>query len=299
MSVIIPAYNRKAMLCEAVDSVFAQNYRDFELIVIDDGSTDGTAEEIEARYGARVRVLKQSNRGPAAARNLGVRRSSGEYIAFLDSDDLWLPKKLAIQTASMGADSRRQICQTEEIWIRHGVRVNPKVKHRKAAGDIFRASLELCLVSPSAAMMTRELFDAVGGFDETFPLCEDYDLWLRIALEHAVDLLPEPLVLKRGGHADQLSRSTWGFDRYRVKALKKLLDAGLAGDRRNWAIEVLARKAHILAAGARKRGREAEALEYETLVAELIGESDGAGDPILLPEQRLPPPHRNALARLQ
>jgi len=298
VSVIIPAYNRKAMLCEAVDSVLAQNYRDFEVVVVDDGSTDGTADEAAARYGARVRLLRQSNRGVASARNLGVACSYGEYIAFLDSDDLWRPKKLDAQVSFMQADPRRRICQTEEIWIRNGVRVNPKTKHRKPSGDIFRASLDLCLVSPSAVLMTRALFEEVGGFDETLPVCEDYDLWLRIARDHDVGLVPERLAVKRGGHADQLSRSTWGFDRFRVRALKKLLDAGLAGERRKWAIEGLARKTRILAAGARKRGHETEALEYDALLAEFAGESDGSGDPILLPDQGLSPAYRGALARL-
>ncbi len=291
VSVIIPAYDRKAMLCEAVDSVLAQNYRDFELIVVDDGSSDGTADEVAAHYGARVRLLRQWNRGVASARNMGVRRCDGEYVAFLDSDDLWLPKKLATQVNFMQADPRRRICQTEEIWIRNGIRVNPKTKHRKPSGNIFRASLELCLVSPSAVLMTRTLFEEVGGFDETFPVCEDYDLWLRIARDHDVGLAPEPLVLKRGGHPDQLSRSTWGFDRFRTRALKKLLDSGLAGERRKWAIEVLTRKTRILAAGAHKRGRETEALEYDALLAAFIGELDESGDPILLPDEGLSSAH--------
>src|SRR5581483_2375079 len=298
VTVIIPAYNRKAMLCEAVDSVLAQNYRDFELLVVDDGSTDGTTQELASRYGERVRVLRQANHGVAAARNLGIRSSNGEYIAFLDSDDLWRPKKLAVQMNFMEADRRCRICQTGEIWIRNGVRVNAKSKHRKPSGDIFRASLELCLVSPSAVLMTRELFDEVGGFDETFPVCEDYDLWLRIARDYRVDLVAHSLVIKRGGHADQLSRSTWGFDRFRVQALKKLLRSGLSGEKRAWVIDTLARKARILAAGARKRAREAEALEYDTLVAEFIGEKDGPGDPVVLPEQGLPPAYRGALAGL-
>jgi len=119
-----------------------------------------------------------------------------------------------------------EICQTEELWVRNGQRVNPKLRHRKPSGDIFRASLKLCLVSPSAVMMTRRLFERVGGFDETFPVCEDFDLWLRIAVDTPVHLIPAPLLVKRGGHPDQLSRSTWGLDRFRVRAIKKLLDAG-------------------------------------------------------------------------
>jgi len=271
VSVIIPTYNRNAMVREAVASVLAQSYRDFELIVVDDGSTDGTAEDLHSRFGASIRVMQQPRRGVAAARNQGVRVARGDYIAFLDSDDTWLPRKLERQMEFMVAGDRR-ISQTDEIWIRNGRRVNPMKKHRKSSGDVFRASLELCLVSPSAVILTCELFDAVGGFDDSFDVCEDYDLWLRIAQTQDIDLLPEPLVVKRGGHADQLSRSTWGLDRFRVRALKKLLDGDVEGERRAWAIDALVRKARILAAGARKRKNECNALEYEYLLSKFIVE---------------------------
>jgi glycosyltransferase involved in cell wall biosynthesis len=296
VSVIIPTHNRRAMLVEAVDSVRAQSYRDWELIVVDDGSTDGTAGAPAARYGARVRVITQQRSGVAAARNAGVRAAQGNYIAFLDSDDFWLPQKLERQIEFM-LRAGAAISQTDEVWIRNGVRVNPRNKHRKPSGDVFRASLELCLVSPSAVVMTRELFGCVDGFDESFPVCEDYDLWLRIARSHRIELLPERLVVKRGGHADQLSRSTWGLDRYRLRALKKLLDSGIAGEKRMWTIDAMARKARILAAGARKRGHESEALEYDTLIAEFAGELIyGAGDSSVLPGQRFSPSDRGTLA---
>lgn len=274
-SVIIPTYNRRPMLCEAVESVLEQSDKDFELIVVDDGSEDGTAEKMEV-YGRRVRLLSQSRRGVAAARNTGVRNSTGKYLAFLDSDDLWKEKKLEIQVAFMESHPAVEICQTEEVWMRRGVRVNPKERHRKPSGNIFRASLDLCLVSPSAVMMTRELFDRMGGFDESFGVCEDYDLWLRIALYSEVPLIAEPLVIKRGGHEDQLSRSTWGLDRYRIMTLQKLLRSGLHGERRRWVLEVLAKKIAILSKGARKRGREDEALGYERILAE-FGEIDYVG----------------------
>ncbi|HWH79223.1 MAG TPA: glycosyltransferase family A protein, partial [Candidatus Binatus sp.] len=247
VSVIIPTYNRWPMVGAAVDSVLAQSYSDFELIVIDDGSTDGTAEKL-ACYGSRLRVFRQANRGVSAARNFAVSRACGRYLAFLDSDDLWQPRKLEIQTQFMDRNPEVQICQTEEIWIRHGIRVNPKNRHRKPSGDIFLPSLDLCLVSPSAVMLTRELFQKTGGFDENLRVCEDYDLWLRIALEHSVPLIVEPLVIKHGGHADQLSRSVWAMDRYRVLALQKLLRAELSGIRRDAVLAVLARKVALLAA---------------------------------------------------
>ena len=271
VSVIIPTYNRWPMLCDAIESVLGQSYKGFELIVVDDGSKDGTVEKLMS-YSSALRVLSQLGRGVAAARNIGVRWSSGRYLAFLDSDDLWEPGKLETQVAFMEAHPEIQICQTEEIWIRNGVRVNPKKKHRKPSGDIFRASLDLCLVSPSAVMMTRELMERLGGFDEVFIVCDDYDLWLRIAVDTPVPLIPEPLVLKRGGHGDQLSRSTWGLDRFRAMALQKLLRSGLRGERRTWTVQALANKVAILAQGARKRGKEEEALMYEGILAEFVSE---------------------------
>lgn len=267
VSVIIPTYNRWPMVREAVESVLGQSLKGSELIVVDDGSGDGTVEGLR-RYGSALRLLCQSRRGVAAARNLGVRSCSGRYLAFLDSDDLWRPAKLEVQLSFMESRPEAQICQTEEVWMRRGSRVNPKKRHRKPSGDIFRPSLELCLVSPSAVMMTRELFDRAGGFDESLPVCEDYDLWLRVALAAPVHLISEPLVVKRGGREDQLSRSVWGMDRFRILALHKLLRAGLSGERRRWVLEVLAKKVAILAQGARKRGREEEAEGYEKVLSD-------------------------------
>ncbi|MGH7852434.1 MAG: glycosyltransferase family 2 protein [Candidatus Binatia bacterium] len=288
VSVIIPTFNRWPMVGEAVESVLSQSFADFELIVVDDGSTDGTTSEL-ARLGSRVRILSTPRRGVSAARNAGVGRSEGRYIAFLDSDDLWRPGKLARQTAFMDARPDVQICQTEEIWIRNGVRVNPKAVHRKPSGDVFLRSLDLCLVSPSAVMMRRELFQRHGGFDETFPVCEDYDLWLRIAAELPIPLIPAALVVKRGGHADQLSHSMWGMDRYRVLALQKLLRSGLAGNRGAAVIEVLRRKVGVLANGASKRGKLRDAANFEAILAEFHLERTDGGerDSRLREQQRL------------
>jgi glycosyltransferase involved in cell wall biosynthesis len=298
VSVIIPTYNRWPMLREAIDSVLTQSYRGFEVVVVDDGSEDGTAEKLPAQYGAAVRVVAQARRGVAAARNLGVKCARGGYLAFLDSDDLWRPRKLEVQITCMQREPDWRICQTEEVWIRNGVRVNPKRRHRKPSGDIFRPSLDLCLVSPSAALMKRDLFASTGGFDESFPVCEDYDLWLRIAADHPVHLISDPLVIKRGGHADQLSRSTWGLDRFRVRSIKKLLDSGLRGEKRSWAIETMANKVKILAQGARKRKREGEALDYEALLADFTGElNDPAADRGLLPAQGFSSANAEPMAR--
>jgi len=299
VSVIIPTYNRWPLVNEAVESVLAQRAQDFEIIVVDDGSTDGTAKEL-AKYGARLRLFSQHRSGVSAARNLGAREARGRFLAFLDSDDLWRPEKLAVQTAFMEQHPQCQICQTEEIWLRNGARVNPRAIHQKPSGDIFLRSLELCLVSPSAVMMKRELFDATGGFDEALPVCEDYDLWLRIAVDHHVALIAEPLVIKRGGHADQLSRSRWGMDRYRVAGLQKLLRSGIRGERRAAALATLRRKVAILAQGARKRGKEQEAGDYEAKLAEFAEETVDVGDndSRLCQGERVSRPNVGALAWL-
>lgn len=299
VSVIIPTFNRWPLIRDAVESVLAQSFSDFELIVVDDGSTDDTCREL-AKMAPRLRCFTTARRGVSAARNFGVSVALGRYIAFLDSDDLWLARKLEKQVAFMKRDPSIEVCQTEEIWIRNGIRVNPKAIHRKPSGDIFAPSLELCLVSPSAVMMTKDLFAKAGGFDETLPVCEDYDLWLRIAAAHRVPLLDEALVIKRGGHADQLSRSMWGMDRYRILALQKILRSGLDGERRAAVLQVLRRKAAILAGGARKRGREEEARGIEALLAEFDRETSdvGNGDRRLRERERVSSADPGALAQL-
>jgi glycosyltransferase involved in cell wall biosynthesis len=219
VSVIIPTFDRGWCLREAVDSVLAQEFTDFELIVVDDGSTDGTAELLEV-YRPKVRLLRQTNRGVSAARNRGIAAAAGGLIAFLDSDDLWLPQKLATQVDFFRVHPDALIAQTEESWVRNGRRVNPGKRHRKRSGMIFEPSLDLCLVSPSAVMVRRELFDRVGLFDEGLPACEDYDLWLRVSCCIPIHLIDIPLIIKRGGHADQLSRAG-GLDQYRIASLLK------------------------------------------------------------------------------
>jgi len=264
VSVIIPTHNRAGCLREAVDSVLAQEFRNFELIVVDDGSTDDTPRLLQ-EYGDAIRVLRQENRGVSAARNRGIAAARGALIAFLDSDDLWLPGKLDRQVEFFNSHADALICQTEELWVRKGRRVNPGKRHRKRGGMIFEPSLDLCLVSPSAVMVRRELFQRVGFFDESLPACEDYDLWLRVSSRYAVHLIDIPLIVKRGGHADQLSRSA-GLDKFRIAAIVKLLDGDrLSIEQRRAAVRTLKRKCTVYAGGCRKRGRTTEAEHYEQL----------------------------------
>jgi len=268
VSVIIPTCNRSVWVRRAIRSVTDQQGFEPEVIVVDDGSTDGTAAAVVAEFGDRITVLQTPNRGVAAARNAGVAVSGGEFVAFLDSDDLWLPGKLMAQVAFFVERPNAAICQTQELWIRNGVRVNPCAHHCKPSGDIFLASLGLCLVSPSAVMMHRRLFDSAGGFDPSLPACEDYDLWLRIARTTPIWLIDQPLVIKHGGHADQLSKRFWGMDRFRVAVLSKLLaTGGLTETQYQAAAATLCAKCALLARGAQRRGRHAEAVRYRALAA--------------------------------
>jgi glycosyltransferase involved in cell wall biosynthesis len=267
VSVVIPTYNRPSMLKEAVDSVLTQDFEDFELIVVDDGSTDGTAEEIE-RYGGRVKLIQHSeNRGVSAARNKGLLHARGKYIAFLDSDDLWVKGKLKIQVTFLDDNPHYPLCYTDEVWIRKGRRVNPKVKHAKYSGWIFEKCLPLCTISPSSAMMRKTLFSKVGLFDEALPVCEDYDFWLRVSARFPIFFINRKLIIKRGGHPDQLSQRSWGNDRYRVIALEKLLsEPYLSEEERRMVLEEMKRKCQILSKGFFKRGNEIEARYYQEIM---------------------------------
>jgi glycosyltransferase involved in cell wall biosynthesis len=277
VSVIIPTHNRRAMVREAIASVLAQRGASFELIVVDDGSTDGTFEMLASIDG--VTVAHTEHRGVAAARNHGVTMASAPLVAFLDSDDLWSPDKLRRQLAFMREYPDCAISQTGEIWIRDGRRVNPGVRHLKRAGDIFVDSLRTCLISPSAVMMRTELFRELCGFDEDFAAAEDYDLWLRILIDHEVGLLDEPLVTRRAGHPDQLSSSTPAIDRFRVLALMKLLVSDrLTSARQAAVVEVLIEKCGILAQGAHRRGRTSEANLYEVVATSADRWRFGADD---------------------
>ncbi len=270
VSVIIPTYNRAAMVSEAVESVLSQTFSQFELVVVDDGSTDDTAERLES-YGSLLRVLRRERGGVSAARNSGIAATKAPLLAFLDSDDLWHPEKLAVQTSYMNTFPGADISHTDEIWIRGGRRVNPRDRHAKAEGKAFLRLLRESLISPSAVMIRRSVLEEAGGFDENLPACEDYALWLCLSRHREIHLIHRPLVTKRGGHDDQLSRSLWGLDRFRISVLRRLsadtsLDPLEAAEVR----EVLAEKCRILASGSRSRGRAEEAESYLSLAAEYV-----------------------------
>ncbi len=254
VTAVIPTFNRGWCLAEAVTSVIDQKYPAMEIIVVDDGSTDNTSQVLEP-YMDNITLLHQKNTGVSAARNFGIRQSSGDFVAFLDSDDRWTPDKITCQVDFFQHHPQAMICQTEEIWIRNGKRVNPKFKHKKSSGMIFESSLELCLVSPSAVMMRCQFFQIKGYFDETLPACEDYDLWLRTATDMPIFLVDQPCTIKQGGHSDQLS-SAHSLDKYRIQSIEALLKGDtLSPPQQKAAITVLRKKYAIYGQGCIKRGK--------------------------------------------
>jgi glycosyltransferase involved in cell wall biosynthesis len=266
VSVIIPTFNRADKVVRAVSSVLSQTYSDLEIVVVDDGSTDGTKQAL-AKFNNKIKYIQHaSNLGVSAARNAGIKKSTAKFISFLDSDDYWHSDKLTEQIAFFKNNPKVLICQTEEIWIRNGRRVNPRKKHLKPSGDIFVPSLKLCLVSPSAVILKRIVLKKVGLFDETLPACEDYDLWLRISCRYPVHLIKRPLVVREGGHPDQLSARYRGMDRFRIQSLVKLIKSDVLNKRQlQFAVNELSIKCRIYGKGCLKRGKEEEGAFYLNL----------------------------------
>jgi len=275
ISVVIPTYNRWPLLCRAIDSVLQQQSAAEQIIIVDDGSSDDTPLHIQRTYGDAVEVIQQTNRGVSSARNLGIAHARCDWIAFLDSDDEWLPGKLCSQQAEILDNPMAVLCHTEEIWIRNGTRVNAMQKHRKSGGHIFEACLPLCAISPSSVLLKKSMLEELGGFDETLPACEDYDLWLRICARHPVLFVATPQLIKYGGHADQLSKKYVAMDRFRVTALENLLQScALTDAYHDLTIQMLIRKTEILLNGAIKHNNDKLRAECETRLQKYAAKGD-------------------------
>ncbi len=257
VSIIIPVFNRKKLLERAIQSVLKQSFKDFELFIVDDGSDDGT-QNLSILNDRKITFIRlEKNSGVSKARNIGVKKSSGEWIAFLDSDDEWFAQKLEKQIGWCRENPEFEIMQTKEIWIRNGKQVNPPMTHQKFQGDLFAASLQRCMITPSSVLLKRSLFETTGGFNETFPVCEDYDLWLRITCQKQIGLLDQYLLKRYGGHSDQLSSLMMGLDRFRIRSMLDLLRSNHLNDIQIKLLRsVLSKKALIVANGYLKRGNE-------------------------------------------
>jgi glycosyltransferase involved in cell wall biosynthesis len=266
-SVVIPTYNRVQYLKKAVDSVINQTFKDFEIIVVDDGSDDSTGELIKSYPAGRINYIRQENKGVSAARNTGIKSARGAYVAFLDSDDWWLEDKLKETDRAIKDNPDYYIYHTRERWFRSGKIHNHKKIHRKPDGDIFKKCLKLCCVSISTAVVKKQLFEKIGYFDETLPACEDYDFWLRASLKYPVFLVNKVLTEKEGGHKDQQSKKFYGMDRFRVKAIIKILDSNdISGRQYRIAFKELEKKCNIYGNGCLKRKKNEEAQIYKDII---------------------------------
>ena len=270
ISVIIPTYNRAHLLPRSLDSILSQSCYPNEIIVVDDGSNDDTSALMTSVY-PEIAFIQQLNIGVSCARNVGIKSASGDWIAFLDSDDEWFPEKLEVQMNALYKNPELKICHTNEIWIRNGTRVNPKKKHKKFGGWIFQKCLPLCCISPSSVIIHKSIFNEIGLFDDSLLVCEDYDLWLRITARNPVLYIEKPLLRKYGGHNDQLSRKYWGMDRFRIKSLEKIIySKELSESDENAAKKMLTKKIHIFIQGAKKRGNIMEVRKFKEQYSEFL-----------------------------
>jgi len=261
-SVVIPSYNRKNFLKKSIDSVLNQNIGDYELVVVDDGSTDSSILLGADYTGKGLTYIRTSNLGVSHARNTGIKNSRGSYIAFLDSDDCWESSKLEHVLESINNFPEINIFHTEETWFKNEKLLNQKKKHRKPDGHVYKKCLPICCIGMSTLVVKRSLFTKIGMFDETMPVCEDYDFFLRATLENKVKLIPLSLTIKAGGRVDQLSNQP-GLDKYRIYALEKMLNSGhLSGENLEFTISELEKKCTIYAKGSEKRGKIVEAKKY-------------------------------------
>ncbi|MFP4521372.1 MAG: glycosyltransferase family 2 protein [Fibrobacterota bacterium] len=274
VDVIIPVRDRNYSVLRAIGSVLKQKAQSYRITVVDDGSTDGTSDAVRYFF-SDINFIQTGKRGVSAARNTGILATGLPYIAFLDSDDEWKPGKLGSQLEYMESQTGCQISQTEEVWIRNGRRVNPKKYHKKKGGNIFRESLERCMITPSSVILRRSLLDKKGLFDESLPACEDYDFWLRITHDTPIGLVREKCLVRYGGHPDQLSFSIKTLDRYRIIAMINLIQARvLSAENLELAVAELEKKVFIYTNGCRKRGKSSEALciekKYEKIKSEIL-----------------------------
>lgn len=248
ISVVIPTFNRASWIKKAVDSVKAQSYKAFEIILVDDGSSDATRSLAQSIEG--LRYFFQPNQGVSSARNLGILKARGDWIAFLDVDDCWLPQKLESQVNFIKKDPKIKAVYGSERWFREGKELALPTRYRFREEVGFYDLLEYTFIGPSSVMIQRALIDEVGLFDRKLEACEDFDYWLRLRRKSAFLGVKEAVIEKHAGHVDQLSRSVRHLDRFRIEALFKHLP-----DKKVEA--VIRKKLTIVLRGAQKHHNQA------------------------------------------
>ena len=265
ISVVIPTLNRINTLQRALDSVINQTYKPAEIIVVDNGSSDGTLKFLREQY-PKIKILTENKIGVSSARNKGIKKSINQWIALLDSDDAWHPRKLEIQTSMLDSALKEyNLIHTDEVWFRNNKHINQMKKHKKQGGYIFERCLSLCCISPSSVLFKKNILDKVGLFDESLPVCEDYDMWLKICSSEEVLFAQDKLTYKYGGHKDQLSKSYWGMDRFRIKSIENIIkNFDLTYKQKKQAKKELIKKLKIIINGAFKRNNLSIVNEFST-----------------------------------
>lgn len=265
ISVVIPTLNRINTLQRALDSVINQTYKPSEIIVVDNGSSDGTLKFLREQY-PKITILTENKIGVSSARNKGIKKSINQWIALLDSDDAWHPRKLEIQTSMLDSALKEyNLIHTDEVWFRNNKHINQMKKHKKQGGYIFERCLSLCCISPSSVLFKKNILDKVGLFDESLPVCEDYDMWLKICSSEEVLFAQDKLTYKYGGHKDQLSKSYWGMDRFRIKSIENIIkNFDLTYNQKKQAKKELIKKLKIIINGAFKRNNLSIVNEFST-----------------------------------
>ena len=265
ISVVIPTLNRINTLQRALDSVINQTYKPAEIIVVDNGSSDGTLKFLREQY-PKITILTENKIGVSSARNKGIKKSIYQWIALLDSDDAWHPRKLEIQTSMLDSALKEyNLIHTDEVWFRNNKHINQMKKHKKQGGYIFERCLSLCCISPSSVLFKKNILDKVGLFDESLPVCEDYDMWLKICSSEEVLFAQDKLTYKYGGHKDQLSKSYWGMDRFRIKSIENIIkNFDLTYNQKKQAKKELIKKLKIIINGAFKRNNLSIVNEFST-----------------------------------
>lgn len=221
ISVVIPTYNRFELLKRALKSVYAQTLQPKEIIVIDDGSSDATSK-ITLTF-PNIRYIRQKNGGVANARNTGIKNARYEWIAFLDDDDEWESKKLQLQAAFHKNNENTYISYTDEAWFVEGVEKKIPKKYQKPKQNRFIDHVRYCIIAPSSVMVHKSVFTAIGLFDESLRVCEDYDMWLRILRRYDFGYIDKKLLKKHAHSGYQLGFSKH-LEYYRLCALKKHSD---------------------------------------------------------------------------
>ena len=265
ISVVIPTLNRINTLQRALDSVINQTYKPAEIIVVDNGSSDGTLKFLREQY-PKITILTENKIGVSSARNKGIKKSINQWIALLDSDDAWHPRKLEIQTSMLDSALKEyNLIHTDEVWFRNNKHINQMKKHKKQGGYIFERCLSLCCISPSSVLFKKNILDKVGLFDESLPVCEDYDMWLKICSSEEVLFAQDKLTYKYGGHKDQLSKSYWGMDRFRIRSIENIIkNFDLTYKQKKQAKKELIKKLKIIINGAFKRNNLSIVNEFST-----------------------------------